>query len=177
MALFLQEHHFSPGGGLRCRSARFVPQRRVKVSWGWWHHAREMWSSRCWHGKEELFCAPGAWQRPGCGWQRWMLAPCLEERVSLCVSFSPGASPLCIYVGKEIHEVFILHLPMQKCRGQSFFLSVFFLTEEGVVVVSWMHACRGSNDISNAISRQMQKPDNILKPSLWMHLNYHQTCT
>lgn len=50
------------------------------------------------------------------------------EGFSLCFLLirESGSFPLCIYVG-EIHNVFILYLPMQKYKGHGYFLSLRFI--------------------------------------------------
>lgn len=58
--------------------------------------------------------------------------------------------PLCTYVGKKIHMVFVLHLPMQECKGQGCFLSLhflFLLRNDLGVFPECMHV-EGSSNIS-----------------------------
>ena len=134
----------------------------LRGRWLW-----ELRSSGCWHGKEEPCCTPGAWQGPRREWQRWMLAPFSEEKVSVQVSFWSGSFPLCSYVGMEIHKVLC-----KNANGRViFFPFSFLLRKELWLFPECMHV-EGSSSIPNAISWQMQKLDNILRPSLCIVFKY-----
>lgn len=159
MALFLWEHHLSPGVGLGRMStlgssARFVPQHRVKVSWGWLQPCKGDGFGRC---KAE---AAGA----GMGGRSGVVY--LEFGRDLGVGGSGGCWPpsrrrrflsgfpshlgiwkfsLCVFMWERRSTKSLSYTCL--CKNAKvrviFFLSIFFFTEEGVVIVSWMHAYRG----------------------------------
>lgn len=122
----------------------------LRGRWLWEMQGRwlwETWSSGCWHRNGELCHAPGAWQRPGCGWQRWVLAPRSEGRISVWVSFWSGNETpqrgvfLCVFIWERRSTRTFLDLPVQKCKGQGYFLSLHFLSYWGRSCDCFLNAC------------------------------------
>lgn len=188
MALFLWEHRFFPGGGfggmpISDRSARSVLHRRVKVSWqphegggfGRCEGAGAGTGTRSSVEHQELG-SPWVWVTE-------VHTGPSHRGESFCLGFLPiwewnsamGSFPLYLCAKGDPQGLTLAYAKMRRARWFSF--SIFFLIEEGAVIASWTLCVEGSSNISNAISWQMQKLGNILKPSWCVHWSvYHQAC-